>query len=75
MATAPPKRDRCDAPTLIDTDDLGHEFGNNAAVVEAIELYRNEALPRTPRERVPLDWAVTQNNLGNALGALGLRSL
>ena len=23
------------------------------------------------RERVPLDWATTQNNLGNALGARG----
>jgi len=25
------------------------------------------------RERVPLDWATTQNNLGNALEALGER--
>ena len=25
------------------------------------------------RERVPLDWATTQNNLGNALQALGER--
>jgi hypothetical protein len=25
------------------------------------------------RERVPLDWAMTQNNLGNALGTLGER--
>ena len=26
-----------------------------------------------PRERVPLDWAMTQNNLGNALQTLGER--
>ena len=25
------------------------------------------------RERVPLDWAMTQNNLGNALRVLGER--
>ena len=27
----------------------------------------------TPREWVPLDWAATQNNLGNALAVLGER--
>ena len=30
-------------------------------------------LPLAPRERVPLDWAMTQMNLGNALGTLGER--
>ena len=31
------------------------------------------ALQEWTRERVPLDWATTQNNLGNALRALGER--
>ena len=37
---------------------------------------RNSYLRRNPpraRERVPLDWAMTQNNLGNALSMLGER--
>jgi tetratricopeptide (TPR) repeat protein len=37
-----------------------------------ITAYR-EALKETTRERVPLDWANTQYNLGNALSALGTR--
>ena len=32
-----------------------------------------EALKERTRERVPLDWATTQNNLGAALSALGER--
>ena len=32
-----------------------------------------EALKERTRERVPLDWAMTQNNLGDALSALGKR--
>ena len=31
------------------------------------------ALEERRRDRVPLDWATTQNNLGNALGSLGER--
>ena len=38
----------------------------------AIDLYRQLLEERT-RERVPLEWALTQNNLGNALQALGER--
>ena len=37
---------------------------------------RNSYLRRNPpraRERVPLDWAMTQNNLANALATLGER--
>jgi 2-polyprenyl-6-methoxyphenol hydroxylase-like FAD-dependent oxidoreductase len=30
-----------------------------------------EALQEYTRERVPLEWAMTQNNLGNALRTLG----
>ncbi len=32
-----------------------------------------EALTERTRERVPLDWATTQNNLGSALASLGER--
>ena len=38
----------------------------------AIAAYR-EALMEATRERVPLEWAMTQNNLGNALATLGHR--
>jgi tetratricopeptide (TPR) repeat protein len=50
----------------------GDELGNNGAAVAAIESYRN-ILTITPRERVPLDWAMAQNNLGTALSTLGER--
>ncbi len=50
----------------------GNEFGDNAALGEAIGLYR-QCLALAPRERVPLDWAGTQNNLGAALRSLGER--
>lgn len=43
----------------------GGEFGDNGALVEAIARYRALLVLRT-RERVPLDWAMTQNNLGIA---------
>src|SRR5262245_27977162 len=50
----------------------GLEFGDNAALNLAIERYKR-LIDLTPRERVPLDWATTQNNLGNALSSLGER--
>ena len=50
----------------------GDEFGDNASLVDAITLYR-QCLDLSPRDRVPLDWATTQNNLGNALHTLGAR--
>ncbi|MFZ3326571.1 MAG: hypothetical protein WA231_12035, partial [Methylocella sp.] len=37
-----------------------------------VEAYR-DALKERTRERVPLDWAMTQMNLGNALASLGAR--
>jgi tetratricopeptide (TPR) repeat protein len=52
--------------------DFGNIAGRNDALVAAINLYRR-TLGDTPRERVPLDWANIQNNLGNALQALGQR--
>ena len=50
----------------------GYEKGDNSALLQAIGLYR-QLLNATSRETAPLDWAATQNNLGNALCALGER--
>ncbi|MGC2224530.1 MAG: tetratricopeptide repeat protein [Methylocella sp.] len=50
----------------------GEEFGDNAALTEAIDVYRR-CLALAPRSDRPLDWAATQNNLGNALRKLGER--
>ena len=51
---------------------LGDQSGQNAPLQEAVAAYR-AALEERTRERVPLDWATTQNNLGNALERLGER--
>ena len=51
---------------------VGDQAGDNRALEKAVEAYR-EALKERTRERVPLDWAMTQNNLGNALETLGER--
>ena len=50
----------------------GDQSGKNEPLVESIELYR-KVLEGLGRARVPLDWATTQNNLGNALQRLGER--
>ena len=50
----------------------GDERGDNGALAASIERYRI-LLTLQPRERVPLDWAMTENNLGNALKILGER--
>src|SRR6476620_5027709 len=50
----------------------GSEYGDNAALRLAIER-RRRLIELNPSERVPLDWAGTQNNLGAALGTLGAR--
>ena len=50
----------------------GDEVGDNPALLAAIDRYRAILILR-PRERVPLDWAMTQNNLGAALETLGER--
>ncbi|MFM9099888.1 MAG: tetratricopeptide repeat protein, partial [Cyanobium sp.] len=50
----------------------GEELGDNDALREAVAAYR-EALKERTRERVPLQWATTQNNLGAVLGGLGER--
>jgi hypothetical protein len=46
--------------------------GGTARLEEALATYR-AALEERTRDRVPLDWARTQNNLGHALEALGER--
>jgi tetratricopeptide (TPR) repeat protein len=48
------------------------QAAETARLEEAVAAYR-AALAEMTRERVPLDWATTQNNLGNALNALGER--
>ncbi|HMA75402.1 MAG TPA: tetratricopeptide repeat protein [Xanthobacteraceae bacterium] len=51
---------------------LGERESGTARLEEAVAAYR-DALTEYTRERVPLDWAMTQNNLGGALSALGAR--
>ena len=52
--------------------ELGERESGTARLEEAVAAYR-DALKEWTRERVPLDWAMTQNNLGNALETLGER--
>jgi tetratricopeptide (TPR) repeat protein len=51
---------------------LGERESGTARLEETVEAHRAALTERT-RERVPLDWAGTQNNLGNALASLGER--
>jgi tetratricopeptide (TPR) repeat protein len=50
----------------------GEQAGDNAALRRAVQAYE-AALQERTRERAPLDWAATQNNLGAALRVLGGR--
>jgi tetratricopeptide (TPR) repeat protein len=50
----------------------GDERGDNAALKQSIETW-HLVLQQRPRDRVPLEWAMTQNNLGNTLKQLGER--
>ncbi len=50
----------------------GHESGANGALAAAID-HRRQIATLVPRDRFPLDWAATENNLGNAPDALGER--
>jgi tetratricopeptide (TPR) repeat protein len=58
-------------PRLGDSNAGGRESGTSH-LEEAIAAYR-AALEEYRRERAPLEWAMTQNNLGNALLTLGER--
>jgi tetratricopeptide (TPR) repeat protein len=51
---------------------LDEQRGENIWLTRACEAFRT-VLNTWTRERVPLDWAMTQNNLGNALRRLGDR--
>jgi tetratricopeptide (TPR) repeat protein len=51
---------------------LGERESGTARLEEAVAAYR-DALKEWTRERVPLDWAMTQNDLGTALLMLGER--
>ena len=51
---------------------LGGRESGTARLEEAVVAYR-AALEESSRDRVPLDWAATQNNLGTALFRLGER--
>ena len=51
---------------------LGERESGTARLEGAVAAYR-VALEERTRERVPLDWAMTQMNLGNALWMLGER--
>jgi tetratricopeptide (TPR) repeat protein len=51
---------------------LGKQIGESDWLQQAVQAFRAALEVRT-RERVPLDWAMTQNNLGNALSMLGGR--
>ena len=48
----------------------GEERGDRQALLNAVEIDRR-ALTEFPRAQAPLDWAQTQNSLGNALETLG----
>jgi tetratricopeptide (TPR) repeat protein len=50
----------------------GDEFGDNSALGSAIDLNKR-LIDLQPRERVPLGWALTQDDLGIALATLGER--
>ena len=51
---------------------IGEQRGDSEALERAIAAYQ-DALKEHTRERVPLDWAMIQNNLGLALFRLGER--
>ncbi|MGD0663490.1 MAG: tetratricopeptide repeat protein, partial [Syntrophorhabdales bacterium] len=51
---------------------IGEQKGENQAFIEAIQAYQ-EVLKEHTRERMPLDWAATQNNQCVVLRMLGER--
>jgi tetratricopeptide (TPR) repeat protein len=50
---------------------IGQQAGSNADLQQAVTAY-GAALKEYPRDRAPQEWAMTQNNLGNALFMLGM---
>ncbi|SEQ42963.1 Tetratricopeptide repeat-containing protein [Loktanella sp. DSM 29012] len=53
---------------------LGERASDNDLLEQAVTAFR-AALTEYTQDRVPLDWAMTQNNLGNALRNLGTRAM
>jgi tetratricopeptide (TPR) repeat protein len=51
----------------------GYEFGSNLALEEAVALYWH-SLTLASQAESPLNWAMTQNDLGNILQRLGERA-
>jgi hypothetical protein len=51
---------------------LGQRENGTERLLEAVKAYR-DALEEWTRERVPLQWAMTQNNLGNVQTLLNER--
>jgi tetratricopeptide (TPR) repeat protein len=51
----------------------GSEFGDNTALLDSITIWQEISEQDYPRTKAPLDWAIAQNNLGNALATLGGR--
>ena len=62
----------CLVGTVAQTTRMAAQRYRLAKLEEAVVAYR-EALKERTRERVPLQWATTQNNLGAALMLLGER--
>ena len=54
-------------------DRQGNELGDNASLRKSIAMWEQLSHLDYPRERAPLAWARTQNNLGSALLHLGQR--
>jgi hypothetical protein len=71
LASPPPEPDEEQKADLqfslaLAAQTIGEQPGENEPLEAAVDAYRAALEVRT-RERVPLDWATTQNNLGNAL--------
>ena len=49
----------------------GELFGDSAALERSIRILQTEALTLAPSDSAPLDWARTQNSIGNALLKMG----
>jgi tetratricopeptide (TPR) repeat protein len=74
LASAQSPDERGEAGNLLGLPlwELGERESGPATLREAVAAYR-AALQEYTRERVPLQWAMTQNNLGLALFGLGER--
>ena len=71
-ARAAPMGQDADRTLASRSQTLGTRESGTARLEEAVAAYR-AALEENTRARVPLEWAMTQQNLGNALRTLGTR--